>query len=213
MVLQQLTRQKSNFSARCYHCSNNWLTYRLHYCILHATSLKWLLKKWSFPLKISSINVRIWSHLLEKSLMENFFFCTVFVTGYWKDWKITPISFNPVKSNVNKQTSEAATRGVLQKKVFLEIWQNSQENTCGRVSFFIKLHASGNDCFWNLFFDNGKMPLGCLYLKVRSVSFHRLKQKRMMRWVFVQFVNFWWPTWSSFILVEWHWNTFSHQRT
>ena len=37
---------------------------------------------------------------------------------------------------------EAATRGVLWKKVFLEISQNSQENTCGRVSFLIKLQVS-----------------------------------------------------------------------
>ena len=35
--------------------------------------------------------------------------------------------------------TEAATRGVLCKKVFLEISQNSQENTCARVSFLIKL--------------------------------------------------------------------------
>ena len=39
--------------------------------------------------------------------------------------------------------SEAATRGVLWKKVFLEISQNSQQNTCGRVSFLIKLQALG----------------------------------------------------------------------
>ena len=32
--------------------------------------------------------------------------------------------------------TEAATRGVLCKKVFLEISQNSQENTSARVSFF-----------------------------------------------------------------------------
>ena len=31
--------------------------------------------------------------------------------------------------------SEAATEGSLQKKVFLKIPQNSQESTCGRVSF------------------------------------------------------------------------------
>ena len=30
-------------------------------------------KKWSFPLKTFSVNV-IWSHLLKKSLMENFIF-------------------------------------------------------------------------------------------------------------------------------------------
>ena len=42
--------------------------------------------------------------------------------------------------------AEAATRCVLQKKVFLEISQNSQENTCARVSFLIKLQASGLRC-------------------------------------------------------------------
>ena len=40
--------------------------------------------------------------------------------------------------------TEAATRGVLFKKVFLEISQNSQENTCARVSFLIKLQTLGN---------------------------------------------------------------------
>ena len=34
--------------------------------------------------------------------------------------------------------SEAATRGVLWKKLFLEILQKSQENACARVSFFNK---------------------------------------------------------------------------
>ena len=34
-------------------------------------------KKWSFSLRISSLNVRIWSHLLKKSLMENFIYCAV----------------------------------------------------------------------------------------------------------------------------------------
>ena len=38
--------------------------------------------------------------------------------------------------------AEAAARGVLWKKVFLEISQNSQENTCVKVSFLIKLQAS-----------------------------------------------------------------------
>ena len=36
---------------------------------------------------------------------------------------------------------EAATGGVLYKKVFLKISQNSRENTCARVSFLIKLQA------------------------------------------------------------------------
>ena len=55
-----------------------------------------------------------------------------------------------------KTCSEAATRGVLCKKVFLEISQNSQENTCTIVSFLIKLQASIfyrtplDDCFYLL---------------------------------------------------------------
>ena len=36
---------------------------------------------------------------------------------------------------------ETASRGVLWKKVFLDILKNSRENTCARVSFFIKLQA------------------------------------------------------------------------
>ena len=39
-------------------------------------------------------------------------------------------------------TTEAATGNVLWGKLFLEIWQNSQENTLVRVSFLIKLQAS-----------------------------------------------------------------------
>ena len=40
-------------------------------------------------------------------------------------------------------TTEAATGGGLCEKMFLEISQNSQENTCARVTFLIKLQASG----------------------------------------------------------------------
>ena len=43
------------------------------------------------------------------------------------------------------QNAEAATKGVLYKKVFLEISQNSWENTCARASFLIKLQASGKE--------------------------------------------------------------------
>ena len=37
--------------------------------------------------------------------------------------------------------TEAVSRKCSVKKVFLKISQNSQENTCARVSFFIKLQA------------------------------------------------------------------------
>ena len=38
---------------------------------------------------------------------------------------------------------EAATGRVLSEKAFLEISENSQENTCARVFLLIKLQASG----------------------------------------------------------------------
>ena len=44
------------------------------------------------------------------------------------------------------QETEAATRVVLCKKVFLEMTQNSQENTCARISFSIKLQAQAFSC-------------------------------------------------------------------
>ena len=43
----------------------------------------------------------------------------------------------------DKADSEAVARRCSAKKVFLEIQQNSQENTCAWVSFLIKLEASG----------------------------------------------------------------------
>ena len=44
-------------------------------------------------------------------------------------------------SKWTENSTEASTGIVLQKKVFLEILKNWQENTCVRVSFFIKLQA------------------------------------------------------------------------
>ena len=44
-----------------------------------------------------------------------------------------------ILKNIYELLPEAATRGVLYKKVFLQISQNSQENTCARVSFLKKL--------------------------------------------------------------------------
>ena len=43
-----------------------------------------------------------------------------------------------------RDTSEAVIQSCSVKKLFLEISQNSQENTCARVSFLAKLHASGS---------------------------------------------------------------------
>ena len=50
------------------------------------------------------------------------------------------ISLLILSSNIN---TEAVTRGVVQEKVFLEILQNSQENTCTKASFLVKLQGLG----------------------------------------------------------------------
>ena len=52
--------------------------------------------------------------------------------------------FEDLRTNVSeslKHRTGAATGGVLCKKVFLKIPQNSQENTGARASFFSKLRA------------------------------------------------------------------------
>ena len=49
----------------------------------------------------------------------------------------------PHKFFTPSSASEAVAWKCSVKKVFLEILQNSQENTCARVSFLIKLQVSG----------------------------------------------------------------------
>ena len=46
-----------------------------------------------------------------------------------------------VIAGLNLQKKTAATSGVLWKKLFLKVSQNSQENTCARSSFLIKLQT------------------------------------------------------------------------
>ena len=64
-----------------------------------------------------------------------YFLTNFFVYGF--KGKVHKISLH-ISFNIN---SEAATRGVLWKKVFLKISQNLQKNTCVRSSFLIKLQA------------------------------------------------------------------------
>ena len=47
--------------------------------------------------------------------------------------------------------TEAATRGILCKKMFLEFSQNSQENTCIRVSFLVKFATLLKKRLWHRF--------------------------------------------------------------
>ena len=48
-------------------------------------------------------------------------------------------------TTINVGQGSQAARGCSIRKVFLKISQNSQENTCDRVSFLIKLQASARN--------------------------------------------------------------------
>ena len=60
-------------------------------------------------------------------------------------------SLHMKNKKLHRHKTEWATGGVLEEKVFLEIWQNLQENNCARVSFLIKLQTWTplGDCLWS----------------------------------------------------------------
>ena len=108
--------------------------------------------------------------------------------------------------------AEAIVQSCSVKKVFLEIAQNSKENTCTRVSFLIKLQASG--FFWIPFFLIAEVSfLHILY------EFHEIKLNVMkytlncvswnsMKEIFHSILAFWFET-QNFLMrlkkVYWNW--------
>ena len=65
-------------NSECFACSEYvWLDFMLNCVILTAQKMKFSIK--DFFSKYDQIRsfLRIWSHLLKKSLIENFFFCAV----------------------------------------------------------------------------------------------------------------------------------------
>ena len=89
------------------------------------------------------------SHLLKKPLMENSIFCAVFIGLLIKWFIITTTILRKIMEHICSHVVlikwkirliiEAVIQRCSVKKVFLETSQNSQENTCARVSFSIKL--------------------------------------------------------------------------
>ena len=65
---------------------------------------------------------QIWSHLLKKSLMENFIFCAVIVAQNWNlgDWFLVRYQYILVFGNVNTFSSKW-TEAVLDLEVIAEI--------------------------------------------------------------------------------------------
>ena len=66
---------------------------------------------------------------------------------------------NLLESAINCCLKEAVDQRYSLKKVFLEILQNSQENTCAWVSFLIKLQASGECNGYERLILNGNFVL------------------------------------------------------
>ena len=64
--------------------------------------------------------------------------------------------------------SEAATGSVLLEMAFLQISQNLQENTCGKVSFLIKLQAeaTASDLSYVFLFDISEAATGSVLLEM-----------------------------------------------
>ena len=74
---------------------------------------------------------------------------TFFRKFYIVEFKWCFYSKHYVERTPTKQSSEAATGGVLWKKLFLKISQNSQENTCTWGSFLIKLLTLVKKRLWH----------------------------------------------------------------
>ena len=58
-------------------------------------------------------------------------------------WKV--FSWESTVFECVETRTEAVAQKCSFKKVFLEIWQNSQENTCARASFLMKLLVKANN--------------------------------------------------------------------
>ena len=82
--------------------------------------------------------LRIWSHLLKKSFVENFIFCVVKISSCKPlTHFLRPDIFRGYNRTV-AGNAEAVVRKCSVKNVLLKISQNSQENTCARFSFFFR---------------------------------------------------------------------------
>ena len=118
-------------------------------CLLKTYDFEPLVKKFQiiriFKLQRQRLNVLVIQIGINVGCV-NQWKATLKVYVLWTQRKFLMIILKVIISYISfiiSFTTEAATRGVLLKKVFFKMLQNSQENTCARVSFLIKLQASG----------------------------------------------------------------------
>ena len=119
-------------------------------CARSRLRIHFFLRTTSFPaknhlFKVSNENTRKSCEKYSKSTMSLLLTSNMFDTFYIDEfeqiiacWVIISLS-SKIENNLKDSTEAAAD--VLLKKMFLEISQNSQENTCARDSFLIKLQV------------------------------------------------------------------------
>ena len=103
-----------------------------------------------------------------KHLLEHTY--TKYIHTYWGIVKAYSDMFITLNNSFILAT-DTATRGVLWKKLFLEISQNSQDITCARISFLIKLQTESLDeCFCNYFHNKAPSQMFSRVLKMHLLS-------------------------------------------
>ena len=114
-------------------------------------NMSWILDIFKMSWEPTNVNWKEPCDPCEAFLVKNIYFCNTCERLLWRN-SLQKLNSHIVieKWKVFLLYPEAATGGVLQEKVFLEILQNSQENTCARVSFLIKLQAWGSDSVMNV---------------------------------------------------------------
>ena len=100
------------------------------------------------------ISKKAWYNFTEKYSKVNIFLAALICL--WRTW-------------TSLYLTEAAARSVLWIKVFLKISQNSQENTCARVSFLIKLQDWGLQLFEKR--DSGSGVFACKFCEISKNTF------------------------------------------
>ena len=83
-------------------------------------------------------NIKLWQYESHKTYKETIL-ANLLALGFLLNFHVfNGSSQNTSYATVKSLNKDVATGGILEKIVFLEISQNSQDSTCARVSFLIK---------------------------------------------------------------------------
>ena len=95
MLKKKEILMKSFFNAQFNYCSLTWMLHsRRNNNIIHSKKIKFFIKDFFSKCDQIRRKLRIWSHLLKKSLMESFIFCAVIMYVIDLESEIKPLSEN-----------------------------------------------------------------------------------------------------------------------